>query len=201
MTADPARSRVRLSAEDRRGQLIGIGLRLLVSRPIHELSVHEVAAEAGISRGLLFHYFPTKRDYYVAVVRAAGQRLLRHTRLPDEGGPEERVRAVVAGFTGFVRRRRANYVSLVRAGAGGDELVVEVFEGIRAALAERILTALGEPSPDPLIRLAVRGWLAMAEEMAIEAGEEVATEELVGFLVEGLGRLLAPLGAPLAPSR
>ncbi|WP_037733006.1 TetR/AcrR family transcriptional regulator [Streptomyces megasporus] len=194
MTADPVRPRVRLSAEDRRGQLIGIGLRLLVVRPIHELSIDEVAAEAGISRGLLFHYFPTKRDYYVAVVRAAGQRLLRHARLPDEGGPERRVRAVVEGFVGFVRRRRANYVALVRAGAGGDDLVLEVFENIRATLADRVLEALGEPDPDPMVRLAVRGWLAMVEETAIEARDEVvSTDGLVDFLVDGLGRLLAPL--------
>ncbi|GAA2402280.1 TetR/AcrR family transcriptional regulator [Streptomyces glaucosporus] len=194
MSADPVRTRVRLSAEDRRGQLIGIGLRLLVTRPIHELSVDEVAAEAGISRGLLFHYFPTKRDYYAAVVRAAGQRLLTHARLPGEGGPEERVRAVVEGFVGFVRRRRANYVALVRAGAGGDDLVLEVFEDIRATLADRVLEALGEPSPDPMVRLAVRGWLAMAEEMAIEARDEtVSADGLVDFLVDGLGRLLAPL--------
>ncbi|GAA2422511.1 TetR/AcrR family transcriptional regulator [Streptomyces macrosporus] len=194
MSADPVRPRVRLSAEDRRGQLIGIGLRLLVTRPIHELSIDEVAAEAGISRGLLFHYFPTKRDYYVAVVRAAGQRLLTHARLPEEGGSEERVRAVVEGFVGFVRRRRANYVALVRAGAGGDDLVLEVFENIRATLTDRVLRALDEPAPDPMVRLAVRGWLAMAEEMAIEARDEtVSTDGLVDFLVDGLGRLLAPL--------
>ncbi|MEE1943181.1 TetR/AcrR family transcriptional regulator [Streptomyces sp. TRM 70361] len=200
MSADSVRPRVRLSAADRRGQLIGIGLRLLVTRPIHELSVDEVAAEAGISRGLLFHYFPTKRDYYVAVVRAAGQRLLRDARLPPEGSPKERVRAVVAGFTGFVRRRRANYVALVRAGAGGDEKVLEVFEHLRATLAERVLAALGEPEPVPLVRLAVRGWVAMAEEMAIEAdGGSVTADELVDFLVDGLDRLLAPLASADPP--
>src|SRR4051812_41198050 len=67
--------RRRLSAEDRRKQLVGIGLMMLRTQPIHELSIDAVAAEAGISRGLLFHYFPTKRDFYVEVMSAAGRRL------------------------------------------------------------------------------------------------------------------------------
>lgn len=198
MTDRPTRPRARLSAEDRRRQLIGIGLRLLVSRPIHELSIDEVAAEAGISRGLLFHYFPTKRDYYIAVVQAAGQRMLKHARLPEEGAPAERLYAATLGFVSFVQRRRANYVALVRAGAGGDDRVLEVFEGIRATLTERVLEAYGASADaSPMERLTARGWLAMVEEMALEADDEVdGPEELVRFLVAALERLLSPLRGP-----
>ena len=109
-----ATSRVRMTPEDRRRQLVGIGLRKFVERPVQELSLDEVAAEAGVSRGLLFHYFPTKTDYHRAVVEAArrrvgAQRLPRRRRgrrgrrapgrrtLPRPGGPAARV----------VRRARA----------------------------------------------------------------------------------------------
>src|SRR5204863_260541 len=70
--------RTRLSPEDRRRQLLGIGLRMLVEKPIQDLPLDAVAAEAGISRGLLFHYFPTKTDYYDAVIDAALRRVLRN---------------------------------------------------------------------------------------------------------------------------
>lgn len=199
MTAEPA-ARARLSAEERRRQLIGIGLRLLVTRPIHELSIDEVAADAGISRGLLFHYFPTKRDYYAAVVRAAAQRMLRHAQAPKDASPAERIRGITEGFTGFVQRRRENYVALVRAAAGGDPMVVEVFEETRQVITDRVLEAVGEPDPAPLVRLAVRGWLAMAEEMAIEscgpgsAAGAVALPDLVDFLVAALDRVLRQAG-------
>ncbi|MER7306836.1 TetR/AcrR family transcriptional regulator [Streptomyces griseoluteus] len=187
MTVPSAPARVRLKPEERRAQLIGIGLRLLTTRPIHEMSIDEVAAEAGISRGLLFHYFPTKRDYYVAVVRAAGDRLLLHARAPEEGTAGERVRGIVDGFVSFVRRRRDNYVAVVRAAAGGDERVLEVFEDNRRVLTDRVLDAAGVHAPAPLHRLAVRGWLAMAEEMAIGAGDEVVTTaDLVDLLVSAL---------------
>lgn len=191
MTPKSAQTRVRLKPEERRTQLINIGLRLLVTRPIHEMSIDEVAAEAGISRGLLFHYFPTKRDYYVAVVHAAGRRLLMHAKAPKEGTPTERARGIVDGFVSFVQRRKGNYVALVRVGAGGDELVLEVFEDIRLTLADRVLEAAAVPSPTPLLRLAVRGWLAMAEEMAVGATDDVvATADLVDLLVGSLRQVL-----------
>lgn len=191
MTAKSAPARERLKPEERRRQLIGIGLRLLTTRPIHEMSIDEVAAEAGISRGLLFHYFPTKRDYYVAVVEAAGRRLLRHAKAPQEGTPTERVLGIVDGFVSFVQRRKGNYVALVRAAAGGDELVLEVFEKNRRTLTDRVLEAAGLLAPTPLQRLAVRGWLAMAEEMAVSATDEVvAPADLVEALVRSLEQVM-----------
>ncbi|MCP2317845.1 transcriptional regulator, TetR family [Nocardia amikacinitolerans] len=188
MTASGS-ARIRLRSEDRRQQLIGIGLRLLVTRPIHELAIDEVATEAGISRGLLFHYFPTKRDYYIAVVRAAGDRMLGQTEVPEGGTSQTREHAVTDGFVSFIRRRRANYVALVRAASGGDDRVMEVFQDIRATLTDRILHAMGRSKADAMTRLAVRGWLAMAEEMAVEADDDVATSDLVDYLVDALGRL------------
>src|SRR6266508_1775381 len=97
-------TRRRLTADDRRKQLVGIGLRMLTTRPIHELSVDTVAAEAGISRGLLFHYFPTKRDFYVEVMRAASRRLLRQTRPSADLPPAEQLRAMLTAYISFVAR-------------------------------------------------------------------------------------------------
>lgn len=191
--AQPA-ARARLSAEDRRRQLIGIGLRLLVTRPIHELAIDEVAAEAGISRGLLFHYFPTKRDYYVAVVRAAARRLLKYAQDPQTGTPRERVHAAVAGYVGYVQRHRDNYVALVRSAAGGDQMVLEIFEETRRVLAERVVGAADLEPATPLTMLTVRGWLAMAEEMAVDGSEDViAADDLIELLVETFFRVVMRL--------
>ncbi|MFI7872352.1 TetR/AcrR family transcriptional regulator [Streptomyces salinarius] len=196
MTAKSGQTRTRLRPEERRAQLINIGLRLLTTRPIHEMSVDEVAAEAGISRGLLFHYFPTKRDYYIAVVRAGGDRLLLHANAPEEGTPAQRVRGIADGFVSFVQRRKDNYVAVVRAAAGGDERVLEVFEDNRRILADRVLEAAGVHAPTPLHRLAVRGWLAMAEEMAIGATDQVVTTtELIDLLVSGLEQVMEQFAA------
>ncbi|MFC0624984.1 TetR/AcrR family transcriptional regulator [Kribbella deserti] len=159
----------RLTAEDRRKQLVGIGLRMLRTRPIHELSVDAVAEEAGISRTLLFHYFPSKRDFYVAVISAAGRRLLRVTA-PDPSLPaDEQLVQMLTAYAAFVHRRRASYISFVRGAAGGDVYVVEVYDETRAALTDRVLGLLGVTSPpDPTVRLRVHAWLAYVEDLFIE---------------------------------
>lgn len=162
--------RQRLTAEDRRKQLVGIGLMMLRTQPIHELSIDAVAAEAGISRGLLFHYFPTKRDFYIAVVSAAGRRLLRVTK-PDPSLPaDEQLREMLLSFVAFVTRRRDSYISFVRGAAGGDIYVVEIYAETRAALTTRVLDLLDEPTPAAAspIRMTVHAWLAYVEDLTIE---------------------------------
>ena len=82
----PGPPRLRRTAGDRRAQLVQIGLELLPTTPVQELTIDEVARRAGISRSLLFHYFATKREYYTAVTRAAADLLWEHL-LPRPGTP------------------------------------------------------------------------------------------------------------------
>jgi AcrR family transcriptional regulator len=191
--------RRRLTAEDRRKQLVGIGLMMLRTQPIHQLSIDAVAAEAGISRGLLFHYFPTKRDFYIAVVSAAGRRLLRVTK-PDPDLPaDEQLRQMLSSFVAFVTRRRDSYISFVRGAAGGDIYVVEIYAETRAALTARVLDLLGEPTQlaaSP-IRLTVHAWLAYVEDLTIEwsglpeADRPSTADELVDQTITALHALRA----------
>ena len=71
---DISPQRRRLSAPERRRQLVAIGLAKIVEKPIQDLPMDDIAAEAGISRGLLFHYFPTKTDFYLACIAPARRR-------------------------------------------------------------------------------------------------------------------------------
>src|SRR5690606_27567550 len=75
-TRDRTPKRTRLSPEERRSQLIALGVKMLGERTPEEISISEIAAQAGISRGLLFHYFPTKHDFLLAVVQHANTDLL-----------------------------------------------------------------------------------------------------------------------------
>lgn len=166
MTQVTRATRARRTAEDRRRQLVGIGLRMLTTTPIHDITVDDVAAEAGISRSLLFHYFPTKQDYYVEVVRAASRRMLRATRVDQDTPAPERTRALVEGYIAFLTRRRSQYVGLFR--AGGQDWVRLVHDETQGALTERTIHALGLEAPGEVTELAVRAWWAFAEELTIE---------------------------------
>lgn len=162
--------RSRLSATERRAQLTEIGLELLRHTPIHELALDEVADRAGISRTLLFHYFPTKSDFYAAVVQRAGQRLLTGRRAASGETPQERVRSLVDGYLRLVEGSRDPYVRVVRGAAGGDPAVIATIDGLRTALVPIWVEAAGWPverADDPLLALLVRGWLVGLEEVAL----------------------------------
>lgn len=193
MTSNAARTR--RTATDRRRQLIGIGLRLLATRPIHQITIDEVAASAEISRSLLFHYFPTKQDYYVAVVRAASRRLLRRIAPDHAGPPGSQIHAIVEDYVRYLERRREPYIALFRS-PGADDWVRSIHEETQDALAGRVIEALGEASDSETVRLVVRAWWAFAEELAVawtgRAGAD--RDELVPLLVHTLHGVIDAAG-------
>jgi AcrR family transcriptional regulator len=155
--------RTRLSQDERRRQLLGIGLRMLVEKPIQDLSLDAVAAEAGISRGLLFHYFPTKTDYYDAVVGAALRRVLRNVSPDPDVDPETALRHFVERFYAQIERRREFYVALVF-GSGAISVGGEGIESHRMTVARRVVEAVGlAASTTPV----VHGWTAYVEDRAL----------------------------------
>jgi AcrR family transcriptional regulator len=190
---DPPR-RTRLTRDDRRRQLLGIGLARLVDTPIQDLSIDEVAAEAGISRGLLFHYFPTKRDFYRECVEAAGRRILRNTA-PDPGLPAaDQVRQMVRLFVEQIDRRRAFYLSLLHGTGAADVSLVEVYDAIWDEATARVVAALGLP---PSGRAVVHAWWAYVEDRALDWSavdprrRDRTLDEIVGHGVAALDALVA----------
>jgi AcrR family transcriptional regulator len=185
--------RRRLSAQERRRQLIGIGLAKIVEKPIQDLSMDDIAVEAGISRGLLFHYFPTKTDFYLACIAAAGRRMLRNTA-PDADLPGE---AQVEGTTRLmieqIERRRDFYLALVHGHGVADPRVSEVMDSVREGSTERVMVALDVPERK---RAVVRAWWAYTEDRAltwsaVPTGERpVSLAELVEECVAALHALL-----------
>src|SRR6478736_4388374 len=94
--------RTRLHPETRREQLLDLGVRLLSSRSLDELSIEMLAEEAGISRGLLYHYFGNKQDFHRAVCRRAADGLIEVTAPVREGAPLERLAGSLAAYVDYV---------------------------------------------------------------------------------------------------
>ena len=157
------KARTRLSQDERRRQLLGIGLRMLVEKPIQDLSLDAVAAEAGISRGLLFHYFPTKTDYYDAVVGAALRRVLRNVSPDPEIDPDTALRQFVERFYAQIERRREFYLALVF-GSGAISVGGEGIESHRMTVARRVVDAMGMAGATIPV---VHGWTAYVEDRAL----------------------------------
>jgi AcrR family transcriptional regulator len=185
------RPRLRRTAGDRRAQLVQIGLELLPTTPVQELTIDEVARRAGISRSLLFHYFATKRDYYTAVTRAAADLLLEHL-LPRSDEPrDDQVAGMLDRYVGWVETFRESHLAFIRGASGGDPWVAEVYEETRERLVEITLSALELPH-DEARRQLVRAWFAFTETLVGQWVQEptLPRPELLTLLTDVLARLL-----------
>ena len=172
--------RVRLSPEARRAQLIELGVEMLATRTLDELSVELIAAKAGISRGLLFHYFASKQEFHLEVARAAAAEMIARTEPDPELPPVEALRQALSAFVSYVEENPDNYTSLVRGAASGDADMRAIFDATRATMANRIVTVVGGLglALGPRADLAVHGWVAFAEECVIRWIGTLPTPEL-----------------------
>lgn len=187
-------SRTRLDPAARRAQLVALGLEMLSKRPLDQVVIDEIAAEAGISRGLLFHYFPTKRDFHVAVVQAAADDIYARTEPDPELPVRDRLRHSLEAFVDYVSDNSDAYTSLLRGAAGGDPALRAVLDDSRTRFTARVLAGLGVPDPPPSrLRLAARGWVAFTEETTVDwlAAGDLGRDGLIDLLDEALVALIA----------
>lgn len=198
-------ARTRLQVDVRRQQLLELGLELFGNQTYDELSIDEIAKRAGVSKGLLYHYFPSKRAFYVASVREAARELLQETDIDQHRSGQELdpagVRARLRAFLGYVSRRRLAYSFLLRGGIGTDTEVAEVIEETRRAVLDQMLSRVsrvGAAPDDPATRLRLRGWLGFLEAASLDWAEsqELELESFLELLVQMAGVVFAAVLHP-----
>ena len=188
--ASRVRRRVRLDTDERKAQLLALGRQAFQESTYDEVSIDDIARSAGISKGLLYHYFPTKRDLYVAGLREIAAELVAKTEaIPDNLAPIERVRAGIDAYLDHVSAQARAYIALMRGGIGSDPEVVAVLDGTRARLIEQLLhkveeTPLAPLLSHPLFKIAVRGWIGFVEAASIDwlarpQGDRAALRDLL----------------------
>lgn len=156
--------RSRLTAPERRRQLLGIGLRKLTERPLHDLPLDEIAAEAGISRGLLFHYFPNKNAYFEALINAAIRRVQRNTAPDDDAAPVEALHQLTTRLYSQIDRRRELFIALAF-GSGPLAMGGNRVGTLRANLARTVHDRTG--APDSKLPV-THAWIAYTEDRALQ---------------------------------
>jgi AcrR family transcriptional regulator len=189
--AAPARTRLQL--DERRAQLVELGRALFNQHAYDELSIDDIARAAGISKGLLYHYFPSKRAFYVATVRVAADEMAELTD-PGEGPatPEARLDAGLEAYLAYVEANARAFAHLLSGGIGADREVAEIVEATRERIAQRLAQNLGrdrviasDQADSPVLRLALRGWIGFVEAASLDWVHGRATGR------EDLKRLLA----------
>jgi AcrR family transcriptional regulator len=184
-----------MSPEDRRQQLLALGVAALADRPLEALSVEDLAAAAGVSPGLVHYYFHSKQGLHQEIVRTARDAMLHATEPRPELPPLERLRDVLVRFVQFVREHDATFYSLVRGAASGDEQVRSVVQHAREVLADHLRGAFRELGVEesPLLEVALHSWISFAEQVLVDAATDpaIAPDDLVDFLQRSAAAVVA----------
>lgn len=182
---DQSRARVRLDVDERRAQLVELGLSEFGTRRYDDVSIDLIAQAAGISKGLLYHYFPTKRAFYIACVREAATRLLARMDLPMDVPPLERLQIGLDRYLEYVRAHGGAFSTLMRSNASADRELAAVVDETRAKLLAQLTSGMADIFPasglaSPLLQIALQGWVGLAEAASIAWVEACVEAEAKG---------------------
>ncbi|MEV3853423.1 TetR/AcrR family transcriptional regulator [Streptomyces sp. NPDC050095] len=186
--------RRRMGVEERRRQLIGVALELFSHRSPDEVSIDEIAAAAGISRPLVYHYFPGKLSLYEAALKRAAEDLATRFEEPQDGPLGARLLRVMGRFFDFVDEHGPGFSALMRGGpAVGSSATNALIDSVRQAAYVQILAHLRVVAPSPRLELVVRSWISLAESTALIwlDGRRIPREELQLQLVHDFAALAA----------
>ena len=186
----------RMQVDERRRQLLELGAGLFATHSFGELSMARIAREAGISKALLYHYFPSKQDFFVATLRQGAEEIARRTAPDPNLPPLEALAASLDAFLGWIEENETSYRKLMES-AGSVPGVKALIDEIRDATSARILDGLGAGDPPPpQMRAAARGWLWFMDGAILDWLEhrDMERAELRDLLLRSLAGSLSAAG-------
>lgn len=168
MSTDQPPKRTRLGPDERRRQILRVAGRLFAARPYSEVSVNDIAEEAGIARGLMHHYFGSKRELYLEVVRRSAR--MPPVEIPGGAGDELWAQTVDGFMAAITKHPDAWLNSAMVGGAERDDEVAAILDEAREIMADQTLAAigLGDRADDPVVRAFTRAWGGFVQELTVE---------------------------------
>jgi AcrR family transcriptional regulator len=156
-----------MDATERREQILTCAMRLFEKHPYSEVSTSDIATEAGIARPLIHHYFGTKHELYLEVVRRLSYVPAAAISSIPEGTLEERIDASIERWLTVAKRHRNMWLSTITMeGSGRDHAISQILQQADEIAADRILEALDltGTGPDQLrLHAMVRAYGGMAK--------------------------------------
>ncbi|MEV8126585.1 TetR/AcrR family transcriptional regulator [Streptomyces sp. NPDC085944] len=179
----------RLSVEERRLQLLDAALALFAHRPPEEVSLDDVAEQAGVSRPLVYRYFPGgKQQLYEAALGSAADELRLCFDEPRVGPLLARLSRALDRYLAFVDEHDTGFSALLRGGSVVETSQTSgIVDGVRRAAADHIMSHLDVAEPGPRLRMTVRMWITAVEAASLiwlDEGKQPPLDELREWLVE-----------------
>ncbi|MEV6165423.1 helix-turn-helix domain-containing protein [Streptomyces sp. NPDC052052] len=134
--------RRRMEPDARRAEILGVARRLFGAHSYDTVSISDIAAEAGVARALVSHYFGSKRELYLAVVR---QMMVIPASVSERLPPttaEERLSICVDRWLEVVERNREMWLAAIGLEAlGNDPEIDRIMLEADEIATDRILEA------------------------------------------------------------
>jgi AcrR family transcriptional regulator len=192
MATSPGPRWQRLDHDERRSQILSCARRLFSERNYATVSTSDIAREAGVARGLLHHYFGTKRELYLEVVRS----LLRMPSGPVPHRSADRslesvISDSVERWMEMLERNRGTWLAALGAqGLGSDPEVEAILDDAREQTADRLIAALrvdDDTEAGPELRAVIRAYSGLAEATSVEwlQRRRLTREQAHALLVQG----------------
>lgn len=167
----------RLEPDERRQQILTCAAGLFGSRPYSEVSTSDIATAAGVARGLINHYFGTKRELYLAVIRRAVTMPVPDPGTLTVGRLDDYLHDAVTWFLDLVAKQGRMWVVATAEGIGRDDEVEQILVEAERKSADRVLDSIDVPADHPsraelnallrafagMVKAAGREWLLREE--------------------------------------
>lgn len=188
----PCVTRRRLRPEERRNEFLDAGAEFFARQPYDDVLMEDIAAHVGVSRALLYKYFPGKRELFAAIYQRAADRLLDDTRL-DPGVPvAETISAALDAHIDYFAAHRLTVLAANRTLAG-DPLIQAIIDDELTVLRARMLDAAGLTGRSRTVAsAALRAWLVFVREICVEwlDGQAIERDEVRAACLRTLSAVL-----------
>lgn len=148
----------------RRAGLVAAAAQCFAERPFDEVSMEDIAAQAGVAKGLLFYYFKSKRGCYLAVIDDFHRQLLGVAETKSTAPVPQLIGEMLDQYLDFADNAEPAYRLIMSGGLGNDPEARNFISGHRAKYRELFtqLACPGEPE-NPTLRVTLEGFLSFME--------------------------------------
>ncbi len=176
-----------LSRDERRLRILAASQRVFASRPYDEIAIDDLAAEAGMSKGLLYHYFPSKRDLYLETLR---QELTTMSQITES---QHNLRSCLSALLSHFEQAPGLTRMVFRGGIGSDAEVEALLVAYRQHQLGLFFQRLNATTADPLVRLGLAGWISFFQEVCLQWLEQrtIPREQILVLLEHNLRAILS----------
>jgi AcrR family transcriptional regulator len=195
-----------LTPEQRRSQLLEVGAEMFVEHPYEDVLMEDVAQRAGVSRGLMYHYFPGKREFFAAIFKRDSDRLVAASEFDANLPLADQMLAALDAHLDYFAAHKHNILTANRGALAGDPTIQAIISDQLATLRTRMLDTLGQHGhARQLVSVALDGWMAFVRAVCVEwlQRAELSRDEVRELCFRTLRDILAAqveLDQPVRPT-